>query len=86
LERGKRKIRAGIVVSDKMDKTISVAIESYHKHPLYKKILKKIKKLKADDPGSECKVGDIVKIVETRPLSKTKRWRVLEVVKKAPKF
>jgi small subunit ribosomal protein S17 len=86
LERGKRKIRAGIVVSDKMDKTISVAIESYHKHPLYKKILKKIKKLKADDPSRECKVGDVVKIVETRPLSKTKRWRVLEVVKKAEKI
>ena len=86
MERGKRKIRAGIVVSDKMDKTISVAIESYYKHPLYKKILKKIKKLKADDPGNECKVGDIVKIVETRPLSKTKRWRVLEVVKKAEKI
>ena len=82
MERGKRKIRAGVVVSDKMDKTISVEIESYYKHPLYKKILKKIKKLKADDPQN-ARFGDIVKIVETRPLSKTKRWRVLEVVKKA---
>lgn len=83
MERGKRKIRTGTVVSDKMDRTISVAIESYYKHPLYKKILKKIKKLKVDDPGSKCKIGDVVKITETRPLSKTKRWRILEVVKKA---
>jgi small subunit ribosomal protein S17 len=83
LERGKRKIRTGTVVSDKMDKTISVAIESYYKHPLYKKILKKIKKMKVDDPDNKCKIGDVVKITETRPLSKTKRWRLLEVVKKA---
>lgn len=83
MERGKRKIRTGTVVSDKMDKTISVAIESYYKHPLYKKILKKIKKLKVDDPDNECKIGDVVKITETRPLSKTKRWRLLEVVRKA---
>jgi len=83
LERGKRKIRTGTVVSDKMDRTISVAIESYYKHPLYKKILKKIKKLKVDDPGNECKIGDVVKITETRPLSKTKRWRLLEVIRKA---
>ena len=83
MERGKRKIRTGTVVSDKMDRTISVAIESYYKHPLYKKILKKIKKLKVDDPDNKCKIGDIVKITETRPLSKTKRWRLLEVVKKA---
>jgi small subunit ribosomal protein S17 len=83
LERGKRKIRTGTVVSDKMDKTISVAIESYYKHPLYKKILKKIKKMKVDDPDNKCKIGDVVKITETRPLSKTKRWRLLEVVRKA---
>lgn len=83
MERGKRKIRTGTVVSDKMDKTISVAIESYYKHPLYKKILKKIKKMKVDDPDNKCKIGDVVKITETRPLSKTKRWRLLEVVKKA---
>jgi small subunit ribosomal protein S17 len=82
LERGKRKIRTGTVVSDKMDKTISVAIESYYKHPLYKKILKKIKKMKVDDPDNKCKIGDVVKITETRPLSKTKRWRLLEVVRK----
>jgi len=83
LERGKRKIRTGTVVSDKMDKTASVAIESYYKHPLYKKILKKIKNLKVDDPQNSLKTGDVVTIVETRPLSKTKRWRILEVVKKA---
>ncbi len=83
MERGKRKVKVGIVVSDKMDKTISVAVESYHKHPLYKKILKKINKLKAHDPEGIGKLGDVVKIVETRPLSKTKRWRILEVIKKA---
>ncbi len=83
MERGKRKVKVGIVVSDKMDKTISVAVESYHKHPLYKKILKRINKLKAHDPESIGKLGDVVKIVETRPLSKTKSWRILEVIKKA---
>ncbi|MBC8389487.1 MAG: 30S ribosomal protein S17 [Actinobacteria bacterium] len=83
MERGKRKVKVGIVVSDKMDKTISVAVESYYKHPLYKKILKKINKLKAHDPEGIGKLGDVVKIVETRPLSKTKSWRILEVVKKA---
>jgi small subunit ribosomal protein S17 len=83
LERGKRKIRTGTIVSNKMDKTVSVAVDSFYRHPLYKKILKKIKKLKADDPKNECRVGDIVKIAETRPLSKTKRWRLLEVIKKA---
>lgn len=83
MERGKRKVRTGTVVSDKMDRTASVAIESYYKHPLYKKILKKIKNLKVDDPENTLKIGDIVTVVETRPLSKTKRWRILEVVKKA---
>jgi len=83
LERGKRKIRTGTVVSDKMDKTASVAVESYYKHPLYKKILKKIKNFKVDDPQNLLKEGDVVTVVETRPLSKTKRWRILEVVKKA---
>lgn len=83
MERGKRKIRTGTVVSDKMDKTASVAVESYYKHPLYKKILKKIKNFKVDDPQNLLKEGDVVTVVETRPLSKTKRWRILEVVKKA---
>ena len=83
MERGKRKIRTGTVVSDRMEKTAAVAIESYYRHPLYKKILKKIKKLKVDDPENELKTGDIVTVTETRPLSKTKRWRIIEVVKKA---
>jgi len=83
LERGKRKVKVGIVVSDKMDKTISVAVEAYYKHPLYKKILKRINKLKAHDPEGIGKLGDVVRIVETRPLSKTKSWRILEVIKKA---
>lgn len=83
LERGKRKERTGTVVSDRMEKTATVAIESYYRHPLYKKILKKIKKLKVDDPENELRIGDVVKVVETRPLSKTKRWRITEIVKKA---
>jgi len=83
LERGKTKIRVGAVVSDKMDKTIVVAVESHYKHPLYKKILRKVRKFKVHDPEGNCKIGDIVKISETRPLSKTKRWRLVEVIKKA---
>ena len=83
LERGKRKIKIGTVISDKMDKTATVAIETYYRHPLYKKILKKIKKLKVDDPENILKMGDVVKVAETRPLSKTKRWRLVEIVKKA---
>jgi small subunit ribosomal protein S17 len=83
LEKGKRKIRAGVVVSEKMDKTAVVAVESYYKHPLYKKILKKVKNFKVHDPDNKCKTGDEVRITETRPLSKTKRWRLLEIIKKA---
>jgi len=82
-ERGKRKIRTGAVVSDKMDKTATVQIESYYRDPLYKKILKKTKKLKVDDPQNQLVAGDLVKVEETRPLSKTKRWRIVEIVKKA---
>lgn len=82
-ERGKRKIRTGAVVSDKMDKTATVEIESYYRHPLYKKILRKTKKLKVDDPLNELVTGDVVKLSETRPVSKTKRWRIVEVVRKA---
>ena len=82
-ERGKRKIRTGTVVSDKMDKTATVQIESYYRHPLYKKILKKTKKLKVDDPENQLGTGDVVKLAETRPVSKTKRWRIVEVIKKA---
>jgi len=83
LERGKRKVRVGTVKSNKMDKTVIVAIESHYRHPLYKKILKKVKKLKVHDPEDSCGLGDVVKISETRPLSKTKRWRLVEVIRKA---
>lgn len=83
MDRAKRKIRIGKVVGDKMDKTIVVAVESHYKHPLYNKILKRIKKYKAHDPEGNGKTGDLVRISETRPLSRTKRWRLEEVVKKA---
>lgn len=83
MERGKRKARVGTVVSDKMEKTVVVAVESYYQHPLYKKILRKIKRLKVHDPDNKTKIGDVVKIAETRPLSKTKRWRLLEIIRKA---
>ncbi len=82
-ERGLRKTRIGKVVSDKMDKTIVVAIETSVKHPLYKKIVKRTYKLKAHDENNECSVGDKVKVMETRPLSKDKRWRLVEIVEKA---
>ncbi len=82
-ERNLRKTRVGKVVSDKMDKTIVVAIEDHVKHPLYKKIVKKTYKLKAHDEKNECGIGDTVKVMETRPLSKDKRWRLVEIVEKA---
>lgn len=82
-ERALRKTRIGKVVSDKMDKTIVVAIETSVKHPLYKKIVKRTYKLKAHDENNECKTGDKVKVMETRPLSKEKRWRLVEIVEKA---
>jgi 30S ribosomal protein S17 len=82
-ERNLRKTRVGKVVSDKMDKTIVVAIETSVKHPLYKKIVKSTYKLKAHDENNECKIGDKVKVMETRPLSKDKRWRLVEIVEKA---
>jgi len=84
LERGNRKTLTGIVVSDKMDKTVVVAIEDYEKHPVYNKIMKRTKKYKAHDEENGCKVGDKVKIMETRPLSKDKNWRVVEILEKAP--
>ena len=82
MERNLRKTRTGKVVSDKMDKTIVVAIEDHVKHPLYKKIVKKTYKLKAHNENNECRKGDTVKVMETRPLSKDKRWRLVEVVEK----
>lgn len=83
MERNLRKTRVGKVVSDKMDKTIVVAIEDNVKHPLYKKIVKRTYKLKAHDENNECNIGDRVKVMETRPLSKDKRWRLVEIIKKA---
>lgn len=82
-ERNLRKTRVGKVVSDKMDKTIVVAIENSVKHPLYGKIVKRTYKLKAHDENNECRVGDKVKVVETRPLSREKRWRLAEIIEKA---
>ena len=82
-ERNLRKTRTGKVVSDKMDKTITVAVEDHVKHPLYGKIVKRTYKLKAHDENNECKVGDTVKVMETRPISKDKRWRLVEIVEKA---
>lgn len=82
-ERAMRKTRTGKVISDKMDKTIVVAIETSVKHPLYKKIIKRTYKLKAHDENNECTIGDKVKVMETRPLSKDKRWRLAEIIEKA---
>ncbi len=82
-ERNLRKTRVGKVVSNKMDKTVVVAIEDNVKHPLYKKIIKNTIKLKAHDENNTCGIGDRVLIMETRPLSKDKRWRVVEIVEKA---
>lgn len=81
--RSLRKTRVGVVVSTKMDKTITVAIERKVPHPIYKKYFKKTTKLHAHDEKNECTMGDVVKIMETRPLSKTKRWRLVEIVEKA---
>lgn len=83
MERNLRKVRIGKVVSDKMEKTIVVAVENNVRHPLYKKIVKKTYKLKAHDEKNECKIGDRVKVMETRPLSKDKRWRLVNIVEKA---
>ena len=83
MERNLRKVRIGKVVSDKMDKTIVVAVVDNVKHPLYSKIVKRTYKLKAHDENNECQIGDRVKVMETRPLSKDKRWRLVEIVEKA---
>ena len=82
-ERNLRKTRTGKVVSNKMDKTIVVAIEDHVKHPLYGKIVKRTYKLKAHDENNECAIGDTVKVMETRPLSKDKRWRLVEIISRA---
>jgi len=83
VERNLRKVRIGKVVSDKMDKTIVVAVVDNVKHPLYGKIVKRTYKLKAHDENNECNIGDRVKVMETRPLSKDKRWRLVEIIDKA---
>ena len=83
MERNLRKTRIGKVVSDKMDKTVVVAIEDNVKHPLYNKIVKRTYKLKAHDENNECGIGDRVRVMETRPLSKDKRWRLVEIIEKA---
>lgn len=82
-ERNLRKTRVGKVVSDKMDKTVVVAIIDNVKHPLYKKIIKRTVKLKAHDEKNECRIGDSVEVMETRPLSKDKRWRVTNIIERA---
>ena len=82
MERNLRKTRTGKVTSNKMQKTIVVAVEDHVKHPLYNKIVKRTYKLKAHDENNECNIGDTVKVMETRPLSKDKRWRLVEVVEK----
>ena len=83
MERNLRKTRVGIVTSDKMDKTIVVSIVDNVKHPLYGKIVKRTYKLKAHDEKNECTIGDRVRVMETRPLSKDKRWRLVEIIEKA---
>ena len=81
--RNLRKTRIGKVISDRMDKTITVAVVNNVKHPLYKKIVKKTYKLKAHDEENQCRIGDTVKVMETRPLSKHKRWRLVSIIEKA---
>lgn len=83
MERGSRKVRVGYVTSDKMDKTIVVTVEEFIRHPLYGKRVKRTKKFKAHDEKNTCGIGDKVRIMETRPLSRDKRWRLVEIVEKA---
>ena len=83
MERNTRRERVGVVVSNKMEKTIVVRIERRKLHPLYKKYITRSKKIKAHDEGNLCQIGDLVKVIESRPLSKEKRWRLLEILEKA---
>ena len=82
-DRNLRKTRVGTVVSNKMDKTVVVAVQEHYRHPVYKKVMRSTYKLKAHDENNECRVGDKVLVMETRPLSKDKRWRIVEIVEKA---
>ena len=81
--RGMRKTRVGVVVSDKMDKTITIAVKYHVRHPLYGKIMNRTTKIKAHDENNECGIGDTVRVMETRPLSHDKRWRLVEIIEKA---
>ena len=83
MERSLRKTRTGLVVSDKMDKTVVVAVQEHYRHPDYKKVMRSTYKLKTHDENNECRVGDKVLVMETRPLSRDKRWRIVEIVEKA---
>jgi len=83
VERGNRKVRVGLVVSDKMEKTVVVKVEDFVRHPLYNKRVKRTKKFQAHDENNQCGIGDKVRIMETRPLSKSKRWRLVEILEKA---
>ena len=83
MDRNLRKTRVGVVVSDKMQKTIVVAVKDNVRHPLYNKIVKRTYKLKAHDENNDCRIGDTVKVMETRPLSRDKRWRLVEIVERA---
>ncbi len=83
MERNLRKTRTGKVVSNKMDKTVVVAVEDHVRHPLYNKIVKRTYKLKAHDENNTCSIGDVVKVMETRPISKDKRWRLVEIIERA---
>ena len=83
MERNNRKSQTGVVVSDKMDKTVVVEVSSHVRHPLYKKYIKRTVRLKAHDENNECGIGDTVRVMETRPLSKDKHWRVVSIIEKA---
>ena len=83
MDRNKRKVRIGVVSSDKMDKTIVLKIEEHVKHPLYKKIIKRTSKIKAHDENNACSIGDRVEVMETRPISKDKRWRLVRIIEKS---
>lgn len=83
MDRNKRKVRIGVVSSDKMDKTIVLKIEEHVKHPLYKKIIKRTSKIKAHDENNACAIGDRVEVMETRPISKDKRWRLVRIIEKS---
>jgi len=86
VDRNSRKVRTGTVISNKMDKTVVVAVQRQFKHPLYGKMVKKIVKFKAHDEQNQCLEGDVIRIMETRPISKTKRWRVLDIIERAEKI